>query len=163
MQSGGAENLDAILANAAFLVEFEATLGGVCARPISASHDAAGQAAQALGGSRLNLITPYARIIDLPDQASGIALLRKIEWAGRISHRSEEAQSDTSWEKFIQSVVVGHGDWSIVEHASVTVDFYVDRGVTHELVRHRLFAFTQESTRFVNSREEDAGQLRRAG
>lgn len=98
----------------------------------------------------MNIIQPYARIIDLADQPSGIALLRKIEWAGRISHRSEEAQSESSWEKFIQAVVIGHGDWSIVEHASVTVDFYVDRGVTHELVRHRLFAFTQESTRFVN-------------
>lgn len=98
----------------------------------------------------MNIIQPYARIIDLADQPSGIALLRKIEWVGRISHRSEEAQSESSWEKFIQAVVIGHGDWSIVEHASVTVDFYVDRGVTHELVRHRLFAFTQESTRFVN-------------
>jgi thymidylate synthase (FAD) len=47
-------------------------------------------------------------------------------------------------------VVLQHGDWSVVEHASVSVDFYVDRGITHEMVRHRLFAFTQESTRFVN-------------
>lgn len=80
----------------------------------------------------------------------GIELLRKIEWCGRISHRSEEAQTETSWEKFIQAVVIGHGDWSIVEHASATVDFMVDRGITHEIVRHRLFSFTQESTRFVN-------------
>ena len=80
----------------------------------------------------------------------GIELLRKIEWCGRISHRSEDAQTETSWEKFIQAVVIGHGDWSIVEHASATVDFMVDRGITHEIVRHRLFSFTQESTRFVN-------------
>lgn len=46
--------------------------------------------------------------------------------------------------------MIGHGDWSIVEHASATVDFLVDRGITHEIVRHRLFSFTQESTRFVN-------------
>jgi thymidylate synthase ThyX len=51
---------------------------------------------------------------------------------------------------FIRSVVLQHGDWSVVEHAAVSVDFYVDRGITHEIVRHRLFAFTQESTRFVN-------------
>jgi thymidylate synthase (FAD) len=43
-----------------------------------------------------------------------------------------------------------HGDWSIVEHVSISVDMLVDRGITHELVRHRLFSFTQESTRFVN-------------
>lgn len=98
----------------------------------------------------MNLITPYAHLTDLPNREAGIALLKKIEWCGRISHRSEEAQTKDSWDKFIRLVVCGHGDWSIVEHASVTADFYVDRGVTHELVRHRLFSFTQESTRFVN-------------
>lgn len=98
----------------------------------------------------MKIIEPYARIMDLNTQERGVELLKKVEWAGRISHRSEDAQTDTSWDRFIRAVVLQHGDWSIVEHASVTVDFYVDRGVTHELVRHRLFAFTQESTRFVN-------------
>lgn len=113
----------------------------------------------------MNIVKPYARIVrwddansfDCPldnfDQFSlthGIALLRKIEWCGRISHRSEEAQTADSWERFIRAVVLQHGDWSIVEHASVSVDMLVDRGITHEIVRHRLFSFTQESTRFVN-------------
>jgi len=98
----------------------------------------------------MNIVGPYARIMNLLDRSAGVELLRKIEWCGRISHRSEGAQTEDSWERFIQSVVLEHGDWSIVEHASVTVDFLVDRGVTHEIVRHRLFSFTQESTRFVN-------------
>lgn len=98
----------------------------------------------------MNLITPYASIMDVPTYKEGIELLKKIEWCGRISHRSEEAQTEDSWDKFIRAVVLLHGDWSIVEHASVTCDFYVDRGITHEIVRHRLFSFTQESTRFVN-------------
>jgi thymidylate synthase (FAD) len=93
---------------------------------------------------------PYAHLLNVPDQAAGIELLRKIEWCGRISHRSEEAQTPDSWRRFIETVVLGHGDWSIVEHASATVDMLVDRGITHEVVRHRLFSFTQESTRFVN-------------
>lgn len=80
----------------------------------------------------------------------GQDMLQWIEFNGRISHRSEDAQTQTSWKRFIEAVVLGHGDWSIVEHASVTVIFRVDRGVTHQLVRHRLFSFTQESTRFVN-------------
>jgi thymidylate synthase (FAD) len=88
--------------------------------------------------------------MDVPDQAAGFALLRKIEWCARISHRSEEAQTEDSWSRFIRTVVLEHGDWSVVEHASATVDMLVDRGVTHEIVRHRLFSFTQESTRFVN-------------
>lgn len=98
----------------------------------------------------MNIVQPYAKLLDVPDRAAGIALLKKIEWCGRISHRSEEAQTEDSWERFIRTVVLGHGDWSIVEHASVTIDMVVDRGITHEWVRHRLCAFTQESTRFVN-------------
>jgi thymidylate synthase (FAD) len=98
----------------------------------------------------MNIVTPYAKLMDVPTREIGIKLLQKIEWCGRISHRSEEAQTPESWDRFIRAVVLGHGDWSIVEHVSATVDFLVDRGITHELVRHRLFSFTQESTRFVN-------------
>lgn len=98
----------------------------------------------------MNIVQPYARLMDVPDLDAGIKLLKKIEWCGRISHRTEEAQTEDSWLRFIETVVLGHGDWSIVEHASVTIDMLVDRGITHEWVRHRLCAFTQESTRFVN-------------
>src|SRR5437016_304116 len=88
----------------------------------------------------------------------GMALLRKIEWCGRVSHRTEEVaegkglavESDKRTIRFIKAVVMGHGDWSIVEHACITTDAVVDRGVTHEWVRHRIGAYTQESTRFVN-------------
>lgn len=105
----------------------------------------------------MNLIQPYARM--LPPVGSsreffsiddGVALLKHVEWCARISHRSEEAVTVDSYDRLLRSVVLQHGDWSVVEHASVSADFYVDRGITHELVRHRLFAFTQESTRFVN-------------
>ena len=106
-------------------------------------------AAQSVGlggkeGARMNLVTPYARMMDVPDREAGIALLKKVEWCARISHRSEDAQTEESWERFLTSVILGHGDWSVTEHASVTVDAVVDRGITHEWVRHRLFAFTQE-------------------
>jgi thymidylate synthase (FAD) len=95
----------------------------------------------------MNIAQPYAKIIK---DFNGIDLLRKIEFIGRISHRSEDAQTENSWERFIESVVMKHGDWSITEHACVSVDFYIDRGITHELVRHRIASYTQESTRFVN-------------
>jgi thymidylate synthase (FAD) len=39
---------------------------------------------------------------------------------------------------------------SVFEHGAITVEFVVDRGISHELVRHRLFAFSQESTRYCN-------------
>lgn len=102
----------------------------------------------------MNIVQPYARIMKInglpPAPSAGIEALRYIEWCGRISHRSEEKQDDGTWERFIRAVVLDHGDWSIVEHSTATADFLVDRGITHEIVRHRLFSFTQESTRFVN-------------
>lgn len=109
----------------------------------------------------MKIAEPYARLVSIEGKwgddpiseftpEDGRGLLRKIEWCGRISHRSEDAQTQDSWDRFIRAVVLQHGDWSIVEHASASVDMMVDRGITHELVRHRLFSFTQESTRFVN-------------
>ena len=88
--------------------------------------------------------------------AVGVQLLRFIETCARISHRSESGQTEDSWKRFIQAVVLEHGDWSVVEHASLTVIFRVDRGCTHEIVRHRIASYTQESTRFVNYAKKGA-------
>jgi thymidylate synthase (FAD) len=106
--------------------------------------------------SQINVIQPYAHLMPLAGggecftRDDGIQLLKRIEWCARISHRSEDAATENSYDRFVRSVVLQHGDWSVTEHASVSVDFCVDRGITHEVVRHRLFGFTQESTRFVN-------------
>ena len=96
----------------------------------------------------MKIIRPYAKI-QIKDLYPADPM-RQIEWCSRISHRSDDSQSPDSWKRFIEEVVLKHGDWSVVEHVSVTVDAVVDRGITHEWVRHRLFSFTQESTRFVN-------------
>jgi len=80
----------------------------------------------------------------------GLRQLRKIEYMARISHGSEEAQTATSYDRFLRSVVLSKGDWSVVEHGWLTVIFFVDRGITHEIVRHRLASYTQSSTRFIN-------------
>jgi thymidylate synthase (FAD) len=90
----------------------------------------------------------------------GAKMLKHIEQMARISHRSEDRATDDSWGKFLEAVVIKHGDWSVTEHASVTAVIRTDRGITHELVRHRLFAFTQESTRFVRyHRDGAAGEM----
>lgn len=83
-------------------------------------------------------------------KADGIAMLRRVEYYARVSHRSEDMGTDTSYDRFLRSVVLGHGDWSVTEHEKVTCEFLVDRGITHEIVRHRIGSYTQESTRFVN-------------
>lgn len=87
----------------------------------------------------------------------GVEMLRYIERMARISHRSEDKQTDDSWKRFIQCVVIERADWSVVEHVGLTVLARVPRSVTHEWVRHRHCSFTQESTRFVNpkSRNEE--------
>src|SRR5271163_3954726 len=102
----------------------------------------------------MKVIEPTFELLYPRDKESGITQLRFIEQMARISHRSEDLQTDDSWQRFIKFVVCDKGDWSVVEHAMATVVFRVDRGVTHELVRHRLFSFTQESTRFVNYKKQ---------
>ena len=95
----------------------------------------------------MKIVKPYAKIMELELLADS---LRRIEYAARVSHRSEDGQTDESAERFIRAVVLQHGDWSVVEHVSCSVEFLVDRGITHEIVRHRIASYTQESTRFVN-------------
>ena len=98
----------------------------------------------------MKLIEPSATLIRPQTPEGGLIALRAIESMARISHHSEDGQTPDSWKRFIEAVVIQHGDWSVVEHGVASVVFRVDRGITHELVRHRLFSFTQESTRFVN-------------
>jgi len=102
----------------------------------------------------MNIIKPYAKMINLVGDnfylSDGIKLLRHCEAAARISHRSEDKMTENSYDRLLRFIVLEHGDFSVIEHASVTVEAVVDRGITHEWVRHRLGAYTQESTRFVN-------------
>jgi thymidylate synthase (FAD) len=72
-----------------------------------------------------------------------------IESAGRTCYKSENRITPKSSEKFV-NMITERGHHSVIEHASATVKFITNRGVTHELVRHRLCAFSQESTRYVN-------------
>lgn len=95
----------------------------------------------------MKIVAPCAKVL-FPELL--ISRLPLIEYAGRISHRSEEDMTEDTWERFITAVVMKHGDMSIIEHVSASVETLTDRGVTHEIVRHRLFSYTQESTRFVN-------------
>jgi thymidylate synthase (FAD) len=94
----------------------------------------------------MKIVRQYAKIME-PELLAGA--LTRVEYAARVSHRSED-ETSTNTEKFIRAVVLSHGDWSVVEHVSASVEFLVDRGITHEIVRHRIASYTQESTRFVN-------------
>jgi thymidylate synthase (FAD) len=77
-----------------------------------------------------------------------------IEKAGRICYQTESGSIPPA--DFITKRIVG-GHESIIEHGNMTVRFITDRGVTHELVRHRLAAYSQESTRYCNYSNEKFG------
>ncbi len=98
----------------------------------------------------MKVIQPSFEIVNPETPAEGVQMLRQIERFARISHRSEDRQTEDSWPRFIKAVVMDKGDWSVTEHCVATVIARVDRGVSHEWVRHRIGSYTQESTRFVN-------------
>lgn len=75
--------------------------------------------------------------------------LQNIERAGRTCYKSEAAITEESAAEFV-AMIQKRGHESVIEHESATVRFVIDRGVSHELVRHRLCAFSQESTRYCN-------------
>ena len=80
---------------------------------------------------------------------NGIDICKSIEKYGRVCYRSEGKITDNSYEKFLPGAIK-RGHFSIIEHEKSTVQIVCDRGVTHELVRHRIGSYSQESTRYVN-------------
>lgn len=79
----------------------------------------------------------------------GNEILKIIEEAGRTCYKSEDKITPESSRKFVKNVI-GSGHHSVIEHASISIRIITDRSVTHELVRHRIAAYSQESTRYCN-------------
>ena len=101
----------------------------------------------------MKIIKPSYEILDPID---GKAILKKIEMIGRVSHKSEDRITETSAAPFVKKLIQ-LGDESVLEHVSITIRFICDRGVSHELVRHRLMAVCQESTRYANYSQDKFG------
>ncbi|RJX35591.1 MAG: FAD-dependent thymidylate synthase [Desulfarculus sp.] len=101
----------------------------------------------------MRVISPWFEILFLPPGPEVLAL---IERAGRTCYKSEHLISHDSAAEFVRRIVAS-GHHSVIEHASATVRFVCDRGVSHELVRHRLAAYSQESTRYANYSQERFG------
>ena len=86
----------------------------------------------------------------------GVGICKAIEEAGRTCYKSEGKITGDSYIKFIEKILkIGHH--SVLEHESIRVRFICDRGVTHEIVRHRLASYSQESTRYCNYSKEKFG------
>ncbi|OHD24861.1 MAG: thymidylate synthase, flavin-dependent [Spirochaetes bacterium GWB1_59_5] len=90
------------------------------------------------------LVKPSAEILYINTGA-----LQLIEAAGRTCYKSEDKITVDSAPKFAE-MILKRGHESVVEHATATVRFICDRGVTHEIVRHRLASYSQESTRYCD-------------
>jgi thymidylate synthase (FAD) len=75
--------------------------------------------------------------------------LHLIELAGRTAYKSEEKITENSALPFIANIV-RRNHLAVIEFGNMVVKFITDRGITHELVRHRLCSFIQESTRYCN-------------
>lgn len=94
----------------------------------------------------MRIVEPSAVI---ESKVDGAAILKRIEKAGRVCYKSEEKITPESAAEFVRKIMK-RGHLSVIEHESITARFVCDRGVSHEIVRHRLVSYSQESTRYCN-------------
>ena len=98
----------------------------------------------------MRLVKPSHEILEVMGaKLAEYESLKLIELAGRTCYKSESPLTQESAEVFVPKILRS-GHESVIEHSAMSVRFICDRGVTHEIVRHRLCAFSQESTRYVN-------------
>ncbi|MCF8069392.1 MAG: FAD-dependent thymidylate synthase [Desulfobacterales bacterium] len=91
----------------------------------------------------MKIIKQSWKWINKPNKA-----LEIIEMAGRTCYKSEDKINSGSSKKFA-NMIKKQGHESVIEHAVASIRFITNRGVTHELVRHRMASYSQESTRYV--------------
>jgi len=104
----------------------------------------------------MKIIKPYFEILGDPDPSS---ILRNLESFGRVCYKSEGNITVDSASPFIRKILKS-GHESVIEHEKLSVRIVCDRGVTHELVRHRIASYSQESTRYCNySKNKFGNQL----
>ena len=95
---------------------------------------------------RVEFITPI----------NGDVILKRLEQCGRVCYKSEGRITEDSAPKFVAGIIK-RGHEAVLEHCSFTVKFICDRGVSHEIVRHRVASYCQESTRYCNYSKGDFG------
>lgn len=97
------------------------------------------------------IVEPSATLLSITPNAEEL-----IERCGRTCYKSECKITPDSAGSFVRKIMkLGH--LSVIEHANATIMFVCDRGVTHELVRHRLASYSQESTRYCNYGKDKFG------
>ena len=102
----------------------------------------------------MRIIEPKVEILTPID---GQAILKHIEQVGRVCYKSEYKTEEGSAEKFVAGIIK-RGHEAVIEHFNITVKFTTDRGISHEIVRHRIASYAQESTRNCNYNNEKFGK-----
>ena len=87
---------------------------------------------------------------------NGMEMLKNIEYIARTCYKSEDMMTDLSAVEMVKSLI-NRGHEAMLEHCVISVKFIVDRGVSHELVRHRMASYAQESTRYCNYSKDKFG------
>ena len=95
--------------------------------------------------------------VELVNPVSEKTAMLHLEMCGRVCYKSEDKTADGSAETFLRNIIK-RGHEAVLEHINVTLKFTCDRGVSHELVRHRLASYCQESTRYCNYANEKFGR-----
>ena len=101
----------------------------------------------------MRVIKPYFEILS---EVEGNKILKNIEICGRTCYKSENLITDVSAAVFVENILK-RGHESVIEHEKVTVRIVCDRGVSHEIVRHRIASYSQESTRYCNYQKDKFG------
>lgn len=99
----------------------------------------------------MRIVEPSAELVWITPDA-----LRVIEGAGRICYKSEDKISAGTAEQFVKQILA-RGHEAVIEHASASFRIVTDRGITHEIVRHRIASYCQESTRYCNYGKDKFG------
>lgn len=95
--------------------------------------------------------------IILEDNIDGEELLKSLEKKGRICYKSEHKITGNSYEKFLRDII-RKGHESVLEHEKISLKIVCDRGVSHQIVRHRIGSYSQESTRYCNYLDDKFGK-----
>ena len=93
---------------------------------------------------------------EILDKIDGMEVLKKIERVARTCYKSEDYIKEGSAERLVKSLI-DRGHEAMLEHYSFSIKFVCDRGVSHEIVRHRVASFAQESTRYCNYSKDKFG------
>lgn len=110
--------------------------------------------------SSYEILTDISHVLVGEEKAPGVTYtefvdgayeLKQIEQIARVCYKSEDKIStDLSSAKRLVSNLIKRGHEAMLEHGYLTVKFICDRALSHELVRHRMASFAQESQRYCN-------------